>query len=92
MQIITIYSFLCIRKTKGIKNYSSQGQDIWKWTFSHRVNKGVNWSDLSGKYLGNIFFMPNTSTLGKFSSTKAKKNELRYIHSLFKKHLKKGCL
>lgn len=26
MQIITIHSFLCIRKTKGIKNYSSQGQ------------------------------------------------------------------
>lgn len=34
-----------------------------------------------------IYFlcMPNTSTLGKFSSKKAKKNELRYIHALFKK-------
>jgi len=33
--------------------------------------------------------MPNTSTLGKFSSKKVKKNELRYIHSLFKKYMKK---
>lgn len=56
MQIITIYSFLCIRKTKGIKNYCSQGQQ-GSMEMNILLQSQQQCKLILEKYFGSIFFV-----------------------------------